>query len=69
MLLRVRLALRPSEVRGQDHRRALLEGIADRRQRRADARVVADRAFLIGTLKSTRMKRLLARELQVLDAP
>ena len=43
---RVGLALRPAEVRAQDHARAALAQQRDRRQRRADARVVRDRAVL-----------------------
>ena len=38
----VDLALRPAEVAGQDHRRASLEEIEDRRQAGADAGVVGD---------------------------
>src|SRR6185436_257292 len=44
--LGVRLALRPSEMARQNHRRAAFERVADRRQRRVDARVVADHARL-----------------------
>ncbi len=40
--LRLRLALRPAEMRGEDHRGALLERVGDRRQRRAYPRVVGD---------------------------
>ena len=45
-VLRIRFALRPSEVRREDHRRAALERVPDGRQRRPDARVVADGAVL-----------------------
>ena len=41
-ILRLRLALRPAEVRQQDDARAAIEQELDRRQRRADARVVGD---------------------------
>ena len=45
--LRIRLALRSAEVRGEDHARgARLERVIDRGQRLADARVVADDAAL-----------------------
>ena len=45
--LGIGLALRPAEVRGQDDGRApAFERVLDRRQRRADARVVADDAVL-----------------------
>jgi len=43
----VRLALRAPQVRGEnDHGRARVERVLDRRQRCRDARVVADRAAL-----------------------
>ena len=45
--LRIRLALRPSEVRRQDDdARAVVQCVGDRRQRRGDAGVVADHAVL-----------------------
>ena len=46
-VLRIGLSLRPPEVRAQDHRpRPVLQRVLDRRQRRADPRVVPDRAVL-----------------------
>src|SRR5690606_24053090 len=45
-VLRIDLALRPAQVRREDHRRALLEGVPDGRQRRADARVVTNQPVL-----------------------
>ena len=44
--LRLRLALRPAEMRREDHRRAVIERVGDRRQRRANAGVVGDPAVL-----------------------
>ena len=44
--LRIRLALRPAEVRREDDRRAVVERVGDRRQRRADPRVVRDAPVL-----------------------
>ena len=44
--LRRDLALRPSEVRGEDDGRALVERVLNRRQRGPDPRVVADHAVL-----------------------
>jgi hypothetical protein len=40
--LRIGFALRPSQMRRQNHRRAVIERISNRRQRRADARVIAN---------------------------
>ena len=44
--LRVRLAFRPAEMAGENRRRAVRQRVLDRRQRRADPRVVRDRAVL-----------------------
>jgi hypothetical protein len=58
------LAVRAAEVRHQHHRRALLEGVLDRRQRGTMRwlLVMAPVALSCGTLKSTRMStRLPAR--------
>src|SRR4029079_10036112 len=44
--VRLRFALRAAEVRGQNHRRALLERVCDRRQRGPHARVIRDAAIL-----------------------
>ena len=52
--LRVRLALGAAEVGGDDHLRAGLGQLHQRRQRGPDAAVVADRLALIGTFRSER---------------
>ena len=55
--LRFGPALRTSQVRGEDHGRALTKRVFDRRQCGADSGVVANCAVdQIGTMKSTRMK-------------
>ena len=60
--LRVRLALRPAEVADDDDAGAVVDEVAQRRQRRAHAGVVGDGARRAsGTLKSTRTSTRLPR--------
>ena len=65
--LRRRLALRPAEVRGENHRRALVERVLNRRQRRGDARVVGDRAVLERHVEVDADEDTLAAQIEILD--
>ncbi len=56
-------------MRGEDDRRALLERVLDRRQRRADARVVRDRAVLDRHVEVDPDERLLPAQVEIADAP
>ena len=58
-ILGIRLALRPPEVRREDDGRALLEGVLDRREGRADARVLSDPAVFDGYVEIDPDERLL----------
>ena len=64
--LRVRLALRPAEMAGEDDRGAPLERVADRRQRRRDARVVGDPAVLQRNVEVDADEDALALEVEIL---
>ena len=75
--LRQPLGDRPSENSGlgspfgrprcdaQDHRRARVEQVLDRRQRRADARVVGDRAVLDRHVEVDAHEHALARDVEL----
>ncbi len=65
---RVGRALRPPEVRAEDHARAGLAQRRDRRQRRADARVVADHAVLDRDVEVDAAEHAPAGELQRVQA-
>ena len=64
--LRFDLALRPAEVAGEDDRRALLERVLNGRQRRLDARVVADDAVLERDVEVDADEDALALEIEIL---
>ena len=66
-VLRVRLALRPAEMRAQDDPRPVVDQVADRRQRRANARVVGDRAVGDRHVEVDAHEHALAFDVDVLD--
>jgi len=65
--LRIRFPLGPAEMTREDGGRALLERVGDRRQRRLDARVVADRAILDRHVEVDPDENAFSPELEVLD--
>jgi hypothetical protein len=62
------LALGPTEVAGQDHRRALLEEQGDGRDRGPDARIVLDLAVLDGHVEVDADEHALAGGIEIADA-
>ena len=62
-----RLAFRAPEVRGEDDRGALFERVPDRRQRCADAGVVADHAVLDRHVEVDADEDTLAGEIEIFD--
>ncbi len=67
--LGIGLAFRSPEMRRQDDRGALVERVLDRRQRRADARVVGNRAVLDRHVEVHADEDALAGEIEIRDAP
>ena len=64
-VLRIHLALRTAEVRGQDRRRAVVQRVRDRRQRRSDARVVADFAVFERHVEVDADEHTLAAQIEI----
>ncbi len=62
-----RLAFRATEVRGENDRGALFEGVPDRRQRCADAGVVANHAVLDGYVEVDADEDTLAGQIEIFD--
>ena len=61
------LSLRPAEMRREDHRRALLERVPNRRQRRANARVVGDDAVLERDVEVHADEHTAPRQIEISD--
>ena len=66
-VLRIRLSLRPAEVRGEDHRRIAFERVLDRGQRRPHAGVVADHPVLQRDVEVHADEDTLALQIEVPD--
>ncbi len=67
-VLVVRLAVRTTEMRHQDHLAALLQDVLDRGQRRLDARVVGHLPVLQGDVEVHADEDALALQVEVADA-
>src|SRR5439155_17309035 len=65
--LRVRLALRAAEVTREDHGRAMSDRKLDRRQRRANPRVISDFTVLDGYVEINAHEHALADQVQIVD--